>query len=270
MKKIKNKTAIILSTCACLLLAALPVGLFALTDAALLARPHARSIPSHTLAPKGEDLYLVRMLQNRASSKKNTGMMGESNQESLYVAMQNSKELMQQGYYVAEMMRAQLENLRAAQVLPQEWYDVLDDQIRKNVNCYMGTDSLGFVQMTCFSPTNEPPYTICTLTLESKTGKIVSFWATRKSVPSTMQPQTTLVFYAQYLQLDMLKDWAPPTGTSFEKSGLYSGFGELLLTCAENNYTDLYAQTQKNAYQYFSLLATPYTEQEMAMKTVTK
>lgn len=232
------------------LLAATPLAWFALSDAALLDRPAAMDQPYTSLVPTGEDYYLIRQLkaQNAAflsvygSRYATPAAEGTAAGEDplLYTASgQNQGEMIWDAWTMYEYLNTLLDQLYTAGVLDDIWCSVGKTLLEHNgERVYYSNDSLGFTRISVFPEENE--YNPCLMVVvESRTNKLVTLWmdfGTEYGRPGTPpDPAVCLPAWTRFNELDGLGDWAPPAGTDFEESGLYSARGGVLMTCAAGN-----------------------------------
>lgn len=250
------RTVLLLAGCAVLmaLLAAVPLGWFALSDAALLDRPAAMTQPYESVTPSGDDFYLIRQLRTQAelSPKSYAGDMTDAN-GTLYTQSGSYVYNMTSGYYgMQEYLESLLDEMEAAGVLDESWaaaaQTVLDNY---GANVYYSNDTLGFTRISVFGENEE---CLLELIVENRTSKPVSVQIASDAnlpVPDT----TVLQAWVWYNELDGLDDWAAPEGTEFAESGLYSARGGVLMSMGvigTRNYT---TNTFEAPYRLYMLLS---------------
>ena len=244
--KLKAKRGLLLAVCAAAIvpLAAIPLGWFALTDAALVGQRQNQETPYTSMVPTGDDYYLLRQLNTRVklALRGSTGPMysEEDGVQGMYVSGATYSGGM--NYADSDMVDYRdevLKTLVEGGVLPQTWYDQVMEEIDYWAgSTYYSTDSLGFLRLKTYVGENSG---ICLLNLEvdSRTGKVVSLWISALQ-GHEIDASTALPAWVELNELDGLGDWAVPTGTDYEQSGLYSQNGQALMTCATgvDTYSD--------------------------------
>lgn len=260
--KLKAKRGLLLAVCAAAIvpLAAIPLGWFALTDAALVGQRQNQETPYTSLVPTGDDYYLLRQLNTRVklALRGSTGPMysEEDGVQGMYVSGATYSGGM--NYADSDMVDYRdevLKTLVEGGVLPQTWYDQVMEEIDYWAgSTYYSTDSLGFLRLKTYVGENSG---ICLLNLEvdSRTGKVVSLWISALQ-GHEIDASTVLPAWVELNELDGLGDWAVPTGTDYEQSGLYSQNGQALMTCATG--VDTYSD-YGNLRQFLSLQLGPCT-----------
>ena len=149
-----RRRAGLLLGCAALmaLLAAVPLGWFALSDAALLDRPAAMTQPYESVTPSGDDFYLIRQLRTQAElvnvdytgSTKVTG-------ETIYTPSGDEMMSMRQDYTLAQHADGLLVSLEEAGVLPSDWVYTARNQLSVDgYTIWYSMDSLGFLRLCRF------------------------------------------------------------------------------------------------------------------------
>ena len=185
-------------------------------------RPAHRAARAHTghgaLSPKGDDLYLVRALAQRSR-------WAGSTQEPLYGEVD-------MGYNGQMLMASYLDEMRAAGVLPEALGVPLVDGLEADdaYQCTYQADTAGFLTLALTQ--QQTNSRLCELTVESRTGKVVSArlcLINAGPVGAAGAKADMLRAYCEYLGLDMLEDWAPCSGTSYGEDAVYSRDGEMLL-----------------------------------------
>ena len=201
-----------------LAISALPMLALRLTDIGLLTAPHARTQATGALSPKGDDLYLVRALAQRSRQAGST-------QEPLYGEVD-------MGYNGQMLMASYLDEMRAAGVLSEALGVPLVDGLEADdaYQCTYQADTAGFLTLALTQ--QQTNSRLCELTVESRTGKVVSArlcLINAGPVGAAGAKADMLRAYCEYLGLDMLEDWAPCSGTSYGEDAVYSRDGEVLL-----------------------------------------
>ena len=187
---------------------------------------------------------------------------------------------------IYEKARAALEHLADSGVLPAPWLDAMvTPEQQANMFYfydaggaeywlgypYYSVDTLGFVTITMFTLRGQQARTAWTLTLDSRTGQVVSLWLSaeapfgevewtdgEQAVPERADPLPTpdkdaLLAWANELGLETLGDWTEPGGSY--SNALYSPNGRALLTAASHPYT-----ADGGTYWYLSMAVTPETD----------
>ena len=261
-KKLKRGWMLALCAAAIVPLAAIPLGWFALTDAALVGQTHPQKAPYTSVVPTGDDYYLLRQLNTRVelARRSYSGSMYSAGDgvEGMYLfgatysgGMTYAAEDMQQ--YRDEVLQTMVDG----GVLPQTWYDQVKEEIDYwAAPTYYSTDSLGFLRLKTYVGENSQT---CLLNLEvdSRTGKVVALWISALQ-GHEIDPANALPAWVELNELDGLGDWAVPTGTDYEQSGLYSKNGQALMTCATG--VDTYSSSSETR-QFLSLQLGPYTKE---------
>lgn len=262
--KLKAKRGLLLAVCAAAIvpLAAIPLGWFALTDAALVGQRQDQETPYTSLVPTGDDYYLLRQLNTRVelAQKSVAGPLytEEDGVQGMYLSGATYSADMAYADSTMEQYRDELlRTLVDGGVLPQAWMDQINQEMDYWAGTtYYSTDSLGFVRLvTCVGENSD----ICILNLEadSLTGKVVALWISAEQ-GHEVDPSVSLPAWVELNELDGLGDWTVPTGTDYEESGLYSASGQALMTCATGSDT----YTDYNNQRYFlSLQLGPYTRE---------
>ena len=257
------KRGLLLAVCAAAIvpLAAIPLGWFALTDAAMVGQTRDQKAPYTSIVPTGDDYYLLRQLNTRGE------LAARGATRSLYEEGDQTAGMYLSGAsYIEDMtladdsmqqyLRDILQSLREGGVLPEEWFSLISTEIDYwGSQVYYSTDTLGFVRLAAFGGENQE---ICLLDLEveSLTGKVVALWAsTEESRP--VDVSKVLPSWVELNELDGLGDWAVPVGTDYEQSGLYSKNGQALMTCATGMDALVQSQLGMPERYYFSLQLGP-------------
>ena len=182
-------------------LCALAVACSAAAPAAVLAAADARTMntvrrsvqPFTASVPCADDYYILRQLTLRSEGR------NEHPQElpelpnadrGLFIGASTSLSTMTAGYEsIYEKARAALEHLADSGVLPAPWLDAMvtpEQQAGMFYDAggaeywlgypYYSVDTLGFVTITMFTLRGQQARTAWTLTLDSRTGQVVSLW----------------------------------------------------------------------------------------------
>ncbi len=242
-------------------LAAIPLGWFALTDAAMVGQTRDQKTPYTSIVPTGDDYYLLRQLNTRVelAARGATRSLYEEGDEMAGMYLSGASYIEDMTVADASMqqyLQDILDSLSYGGVLPSEWLA----SIRREIDywgsqIYYSTDTLGFVRLAAFGGENQE---ICLLDLEveSLTGKVVSLWASTEETHS-LDVGNTLLAWVELNELDGLGDWAVPVGTDYEQSGLYSQNGQALMTCATGMDDSIWTQLGRSERYYFSLQLGP-------------
>lgn len=277
-------------------LCALAVACSAAAPAAVLAAADARTMntvrrsaqPFTASVPCADDYYILRQLTLRGEGR------NEQPQElpelhyadrGLFIGASTSLTTMTAGYEdIYNKARAALEGLVDKGVLPAPWLDAMvtpEQQAGMFYDAggaeywlgypYYSVDTLGFVTITMFTLRGQQARTAWTLTLDSRTGQVVSLWLSaeapfgevewtdgEQAVPERADPLPTpdkdaLLAWANELGLETLGDWTEPGGSY--SNALYSPNGRALLTAASHPYT-----ADGGTYWYLSMAVTPETD----------
>ena len=274
-------------------LCALAVACSAAAPAAVLAAADARTMntvrrsaqPFTASVPCADDYYILRQLTLRSEGR------NEQPQElpelpnadrGLFIGASTSLSTMTAGYEsIYEKARAALEHLADSGVLPAPWLDAMvtpEQQAGMFYDAggaeywlgypYYSVDTLGFVTITMFTLRGQQARTAWTLTLDSRTGQVVSLWLSaeapfgevewtdgEQAVPERADPlpapeKDALLAWANELGLETLGDWTEPGGSY--SNALYSPNGRALLTAASHPYT-----ADGGTHRYLSMAVTP-------------
>lgn len=213
------------------LTAAAPAAMFALGDMARFSRPADADRPYVSRTVDGDDLYLVRMLHERQEAALAASLGGQDSGQPLYLSASFSYETMQFDSGLVTRCAAMLRQLADGGVLPYNWISGVLAAASTNAWTFRGSsDSLGFTTIGYFPGENDGSQQM-SMTLESRTGKLVSLQLTQTVAADPPDTATVLYAWVAMNDLDILGDWAPPAGTQWESSGLYSARGQLLATC---------------------------------------
>ena len=274
-------------------LCALAVACSAAAPAAVLAAADARTMntvrrsaqPFTASVPCADDYYILRQLTLRSEGRNEQARelpeLPNANR-GLFIGASTSLTTMTAGYEsIYDKARAALEHLTDSGVLPAPWLDAMvtpEQQAGMFYDAggaeywlgypYYSVDTLGFVTITMFTLRGQQARTAWTLTLDSRTGQVVSLWLSaeapfgevewtdgEQAVPERADPLPTpdsdaLLAWANELGLETLGDWTEPGGSY--TNALYSPNGRALLTAASHPYT-----ADGGTYWYLSMAVTP-------------
>lgn len=251
-----RRRAGLLLGCAALmaLLAAVPLGWFALSDAALLDRPAAMTQPYESVTPSGDDFYLIRQLRTQAELAAASYATGTPNDgDILYTPSGNSVYGMTYNYAMGNYLQNLLDEMSMAGVLERSWATAAREAIETTGgNVYYSNDTLGFTRISVFNGENNALY--LEVIVESRTGKPVSVQI--ESYANLPVPDASIVLpaWVQFNELDGLGDWAAPEGTDFAESGLYSARGGVLMSLGVTATMDYTANSLGAPYRLHMLL----------------
>lgn len=279
-------------------LCALAVACSAAAPAAVLAAADARTMntvrrsvqPFTASVPCADDYYILRQLTLRSEGRNEQPreLPDLPNADrGLFIGASTSLTTMTAGYEsIYDKARAALEHLADSGVLPAPWLDAMvtpEQQTNMFYDYdaggaeywlgypYYSVDTLGFVTITMFTLRGQQARTAWTLTLDSRTGQVVSLWLSaeaplgevewtdgEQAVPERADPLPTpdkdaLLAWANELGLETLGDWTEPGGSY--TNALYSPNGRALLTAACHPYT-----ADGGTYWYLSMAVTPETD----------
>lgn len=277
-------------------LCALAVACSAAAPAAVLAAADARTMntvrrsaqPFTASVPCADDYYILRQLTLRSEGRNEQPreLPDLPNADrGLFIGASTSLSTMTAGYEsIYEKARAALEHLADSGVLPAPWLDAMvtpEQQAGMFYDAggaeywlsypYYSVDTLGFVTITMFTLRGQQARTAWTLTLDSRTGQVVSLWLSaeapfgevewtdgEQAVPERADPlpapdKDALLAWANELGLETLGDWTEPGGSY--TNALYSPNGRALLTAASHPYT-----ADGGTYWYLSMAVTPETD----------
>lgn len=279
-------------------LCALAVACSAAAPAAVLAAADARTMntvrrsvqPFTASVPCADDYYILRQLTLRSEGRNEQPreLPDLPNADrGLFIGASTSLTTMTAGYEsIYDKARAALEHLADSGVLPAPWLDAMvtpEQQTNMFYDYdaggaeywlgypYYSVDTLGFVTITMFTLRGQQARTAWTLTLDSRTGQVVSLWLSaeaplgevewtdgEQAVPEHADPLPTpdkdaLLAWANELGLETLGDWTEPGGSY--TNALYSPNGRALLTAACHPYT-----ADGGTYWYLSMAVTPETD----------
>ena len=277
-------------------LCALAVACSAAAPAAVLAAADARTMntvrrsaqPFTASVPCADDYYILRQLtlRNEGRNEHPQELPELPNADrGLFIGASTSLINMSAGYVsIYEKARAALEHLADSGVLPAPWLDAMvtpEQQAGMFYDAggaeywlsypYYSVDTLGFVTITMFTLRGQQARTAWTLTLDSRTGQVVSLWlsveaplgevewtdgeqaALVRADPLPAPDKDALLAWANELGLETLGDWTEPGGSY--SNALYSPNGRALLTAASHPYT-----ADGGTYWYLSMAVTPETD----------
>lgn len=277
-------------------LCALAVACSAAAPAAVLAAADARTMntvrrsaqPFTASVPCADDYYILRQLTLRSEGRNEQPreLPDLPNADrGLFIGASTSLSTMTAGYEsIYEKARAALEHLADSGVLPAPWLDAMvtpEQQAGMFYDAggaeywlgypYYSVDTLGFVTITMFTLRGQQARTAWTLTLDSRTGQVVSLWLSAEAPfgevewtngeqavlehadPLPAPDKDALLAWANELGLETLGDWTEPGGSY--SNALYSPNGRALLTAASHPYT-----ADGGTYWYLSMAVTPETD----------
>lgn len=277
-------------------LCALAVACSAAAPAAVLAAADARTMntvrrsvqPFTASVPCADDYYILRQLTLRSEgcNEQPRELPDLPNADrGLFIGASTSLSTMTAGYEsIYEKARAALEHLADSGVLPAPWLDAMvtpEQQAGMFYDAggaeywlgypYYSVDTLGFVTITMFTLRGQQARTAWTLTLDSRTGQVVSLWLSAEAPfgevewtngeqavlehadPLPTPDKDALLAWANELGLETLGDWTEPGGSY--TNALYSPNGRALLTAACHPYT-----ADGGTYWYLSMAVTPETD----------
>lgn len=256
------KRGLLLAVCAAAIvpLAAIPLGWFALTDAAMVGQTRDQQTPYTSILPTGDDYYLLRQLKTRVELAKrgSTGPVysEEDGVQGMYLSGATFSGNMT--YADSDMVAYRdevLTTLVDGGVLPQTWYDQVMEEIDYWAgSTYYSTDSLGFLRLKTYVG-DDSGTCLLDLEVDSRTGKVVALWISAVQ-GHEIDASTVLPAWVELNELDGLGDWTVPVGTDYEQSGLYSKNGQALMTCATG--VDTYSD-YGNRREFLSLQLGPST-----------
>lgn len=279
-------------------LCALAVACSAAAPAAVLAAADARTMntvrrsaqPFTASVPCADDYYILRQLTLRSEGRNEQARelpeLPNANR-GLFIGASTSLSTMTAGYEsIYDKARAALEHLADSGVLPAPWLDAMvTPEQQANMFYfydaggaeywlgypYYSVDTLGFVTITMFTLRGQQARTAWTLTLDSRTGQVVSLWLSAEAPfgevewtdgeqavlvradPLPAPDKDALLTWANELGLETLGDWTEPGGSY--TNALYSPNGRALLTAACHPYT-----ADGGTYWYLSMAVTPETD----------
>lgn len=279
-------------------LCALAVACSAAAPAAVLAAADARTMntvrrsaqPFTASVPCADDYYILRQLTLRSEGRNEQPreLPDLPNADrGLFIGASTSLTTMTAGYEsIYDKARAALEHLADSGVLPAPWLDAMvtpEQQTNMFYDYdaggaeywlgypYYSVDTLGFVTITMFTLRGQQARTAWTLTLDSRTGQVVSLWLSAEAPlgevewtdgeqavlehadPLPTPDKDALLAWANELGLETLGDWTEPGGSY--TNALYSPNGRALLTAACHPYT-----ADGGTYWYLSMAVTPETD----------
>ena len=244
-------------------LCALAVACSAAAPAAVLAAADARTMntvrrsaqPFTASVPCADDYYILRQLtlRNEGRNEQPQELPELPNADrGLFIGASTSLSTMTAGYEsIYEKARAALEHLADSGVLPAPWLDAMvtpEQQAGMFYDAggaeywlgypYYSVDTLGFVTITMFTLRGQQARTAWTLTLDSRTGQVISVWiSTTESDQASMPEATTENLQAFLAQagLASLGDWTARPDLTYTQA-LYSTNGQALVAADCKNY----------------------------------
>lgn len=232
-KRLNPRAAGLAAAAAALGLALVPLGWFAVSDAALLDRPAAMTTPYTSPSVSGDDYYLIRQLRAQLEGVAASEGLREYEVGQMYYAPSGElPDSMNTGWSMNEYLARCVQDLAAAGVLDEHWAGVAGGILEQSANqyaCYYSSDSLGFTRISIFLQQDDTIPDL-SVVIESKTSLPVSIWVRSPSPAPAADIGACLQAWVRYNNLDGLGDWAPPQGTAFAESGLYSARGGVLMT----------------------------------------
>ena len=274
-------------------LCALAVACSAAAPAAVLAAADARTMntvrrsaqPFTASVPCADDYYILRQLtlRNEGRNEHPQELPELPNADrGLFIGASTSLTTMTAGYEsIYDKARAALEHLADSGVLPAPWLDAMvtpEQQAGMFYDAggaeywlgypYYSVDTLGFVTITMFTLRGQQARTAWTLTLDSRTGQVVSLWLSAEAPlgevewadgeqavlehadPLPTPDSDALLAWANELGLETLGDWTEPGGSY--TNALYSPNGRALLTASSHPYT-----ADGGTHRYLSMAVTP-------------
>lgn len=250
-----------LPLCACAVLVAalalLPLGVFAISDRALMGTPRA-GISYTPIVQTGNDFYLIRQMVARAGNSDVLPGL-QVDKPDFYLAAQTARASMQPAANRREYIVNLLKKLSEEGVIPQQWLEAVMGQIGADEGFYMSSDTLGFVTFSYFPTSEREPYSVFSMTIESKTGAPVQIWLTANEEPMPQPSDVTgyLEAFVRCVGLTALGDWSAPQGTEYAQSGLYSKRGAALATCVQNTYSRALESGARHEMWYYNVQLSP-------------
>ena len=228
--------AVVCSVAVLVLALGAPALLFAVTDELRFARPTDAGTSYQSRTVDGEDIYLVRQLKDREQAQINSFIAMATSQDTtqaLYLpAVTDDISRMQSSPQLCTQCANLLQSLADLEILDSAWLNEMQFMVTQNPEgIYGSSDSMGFLTI-CYFPSGDVGLQQMSMTIESRTGKMVSL---QLSLTGSGRPapnaEALLRGWVQLNDLDILGDWTVPTGTRWESTGLYSARGGLLATC---------------------------------------
>ena len=268
--------------------AAAPAAVLAAADARTMNTVRRSAQPFTASVPCADDYYILRQLTLRSEGRNEQPreLPDLPNADrGLFIGASTSLSTMTAGYEsIYDKARAALEHLADSGVLPAPWLDAMvtpEQQAGMFYDAggaeywlgypYYSVDTLGFVTITMFTLRGQQARTAWTLTLDSRTGQVVSLWLSAEAPfgevewtdgeqavlvradPLPTPDKDALLTWANELGLETLGDWTEPGGSY--TNALYSPNGRALLTAACHPYT-----ADGGTYWYLSMAVTPETD----------
>lgn len=262
------KTAGVALLTACLAL--LPLGVFAVADAARFQAAAPVQQAYVPIVPSGEDFYLLRTLQSRAKARVRNPSQpdGEEKTNSLnfYLAAKTGPGAMTQSYEAGLYALQLLNSLEESGALPQDWAQTIIWKTQATPDRFFtSVDTLGLVTITYFEETTDPTtfLTVFSMVVDGKTGAVISLFVSDAQKHEEANRTVALEAFVQQTGLSALADWSVPNGTSYEESGLYSARGGALATCADGKYASAYYQPTQPMRFYYSLQLSMLAEEQL-------
>ena len=268
--------------------AAAPAAVLAVADARTMNTVRRSVQPFTASVPCADDYYILRQLtlRNEGRNEHPQELPELPNADrGLFIGASTSLITKTAGYEsIYDKARAALEGLVDKGVLPAPWLDAMvtpEQQAGMFYDAggaeywlgypYYSVDTLGFVTITMFTLRGQQARTAWTLTLDSRTGQVVSLWMSVEAPlgevewtngeqavlehadPLPAPDKDALLAWANELGLETLGDWTEPGGSY--ANALYSPNGRALLTAASHPYT-----ADGGTYWYLSMAVTPETD----------
>lgn len=263
-QKRKNLGKMLCVGLATVCLALLPLSVFAVADAARFQAVESAQQPYTSVSPTSDDFYLLRTLRSRSQARYGN-MSSRPDVPSLYLAAKTARDSMARSPEVYDYALEILQSMADCGALSQNWANAVTKQIEENpYDFYTSSDTLGLVTISYFTDENggffTNPATLYSVTVDGKTGAVVSLFLTHPQNHSMPAQNVALNAFINQAGLSSLADWSQPVGTSYEKSGLYSMRGQALVTCATGEYSTYYSNGTKPVRFYYSLLLSTLDE----------
>lgn len=220
-----------------------PSAMFTLGDAARFSNAARMDTPYQSRTVEGDDLYLVRMLNERAEAESAAYQAEASDGNSSQPIYFGGEDSLQRSPQLVPRCEELLNSMLEAGILTVDQAaagQILIDGYPDRF--FGGSDTLGFLTIVC-SPADNTAEPVMRMVLESRTGKVVSFqlwngwngWPDDynglESIGSEVDTEAVLRAWVAMNDLDILGDWTVPENTIWQDTGLYSARGGLLATC---------------------------------------
>lgn len=225
-------------------LALAPALFLHLADRYTLGRVQAVAEPFAPRPQSLEDFYLLRQLALRGGCAVTDSTDSKMNSE-IYVPATVLRSGMTfdaaMGTYALDLMQRMVD----AGALPEGWLAALGGAVGQRENgyangyFYYSSDSLGFVQIHAYNGMWSN-HLLMAMTVESHTGRVVRLWLglpADSGAAAPADPGALLQAFVAFNGLDTLGDWAPPEGSAYAETGLYSAAGQVLAACACYDFT---------------------------------